>query len=420
MRKNGNKGSISLEACIVVPIFIMLMMLVYGLFVMFMGQQVVTHAVTQGAKSLAYDPYAIERGAANSEAKLTDFFGSILRKDGYVSNTKWYSTDSKKLNSVVTSRVRSYLTQDGGKEKISTVNNKLKTFGVRNGVYGLKFTDSKVENGVLTLKVTYKQEFPMDAFGLVGFDRAVTVKVRLFTWKKLPNSIYEISFNSNGGSTVTKKVTNESNDKLPKPTRNNYAFLGWSTDPHAETPNIPDLSAAKKLGEEKGDQTLYAVWFPTRKVETYVADDDTSGTYENVIKGKRNKRINANADDGTDYHSDKIYEYVDVGMTPRQILDLGLTTVHVEVKFKAMTNGNECAAVRIYSNGKEHKYQKFNVGGGWGDNYYVVSCSFPVSELASDGKIKIRWSAIDGGGWPGDKNDDIWTLGRTIVTIYLD
>lgn len=270
MKKCNEKGTVTLEACIVVPIFIILMLLICGLFIMFMGRQMVSHAVIQAAKSMSFDPYYTERMDSNPQKELNELFGDLLSiNDNYVSVRKWYSDDSSKLSSVASDRVSAYLKEKGN---YSQVNSMLNTFGVVGGAGGLRFSDSKVEDGVLTLKVSYKQKFPLDATGLASFDRSITVKVRLFTWSKLPNSIYEVGFNSNGGTPVSNKITDQSNGELPTPTKPGHVFVGWSTDPDSDTPDVNTVDDAKEVGENgDGSEMLYAIWEPISTC-TYVSD----------------------------------------------------------------------------------------------------------------------------------------------------
>lgn len=60
-KRKSEDGTISLEACIVVPIFIFLILFIYGFIVMFMGQQMISHSMLQSAESLSIDSYGTEK-----------------------------------------------------------------------------------------------------------------------------------------------------------------------------------------------------------------------------------------------------------------------------------------------------------------------------------------------------------------------
>lgn len=177
-KRKASEGSITLEAAIMVPLFIILMLLVNGLFVMFMGQQVMAHNLVQCAKSLAFDPYASQRVSADTADYLSDMFVDLFTfgKGDYVSTEKWYE-DADSLDGVIKEKFIAYLTNSkGDAEKL------LETIGVENGTEGLDFSGSKLEDGVLTVNLKYTQEYIFNAVGLASFDREITVKVKLFNY----------------------------------------------------------------------------------------------------------------------------------------------------------------------------------------------------------------------------------------------
>lgn len=255
---NNEKGTVTLEACIVVPMFITIMLALCGIFVLFMGQQIITHATIQSAKSLSYDPYATERNAVAGEKELAQMFGDIFSAghSDYVSTRRWYSDESSYLKSVASARFKAFISENGSKNK-----DILEIIGIKGGANGISFSNCKVEDGVLTMSVKYTQCFLFDIAGLGEFDREISVKVKLFTYSEIGGNTYEVFFDSRGGTVVTNRVTQDSDDALPKPSRPGYLFEGWSTSRYSTTPNIKTLDDAKAYGEESnGRATLYAVW----------------------------------------------------------------------------------------------------------------------------------------------------------------
>lgn len=180
--KKNNSGAITLEAAIFVPIFLILMLLVNGLFMLFMGQQIMTHALIQSAKSMAFDPYASQRGAAEPDANLTNIFIDLFsefRTDGYdeyVETDDWYAENN--VGDVVKARFLAYIRP--GQSNAADI---LDLVGVEDGMNGLDFSDCSVENGVLTISVHYKQNFVYNAMGLDAMDRELTLKVDLFEYQ---------------------------------------------------------------------------------------------------------------------------------------------------------------------------------------------------------------------------------------------
>lgn len=178
MWKN-EKGSMTLEASIIVPIFVSVMLLANGFFIFFMGQQMMANALIQSAKSLSYDPYATQRTDLDNANFLTELIPTIydaLDAGGgdYVSSTPWYEDDN--IEDEVKARFLLYLSPTNADEL-------LKTFGVENGVAGLDFSESTYSDGVLTVKMNYTQEFIFNMMGLASFDDSMQVKVRMFEYK---------------------------------------------------------------------------------------------------------------------------------------------------------------------------------------------------------------------------------------------
>ena len=173
------RGTATLEACIVVPAFVMLMLLVNGLFILFMGQQIMTHAAVQSAKSLALDPYASGRVAANETDKLADMLVDLFTiGDGeYVSTDKWYSDDIDDLEETVEERFFAYITSDENR-----VDDILDMIGIEGGKDGIRFDECSVDDDVLTMKICYTQNFIFRG-DLTSFDQELVLKVKLFKYE---------------------------------------------------------------------------------------------------------------------------------------------------------------------------------------------------------------------------------------------
>ncbi len=187
--KKNEHGVVSLEACIVLPIFIFVLMFFYGLMVFFSGHQLLSHSLIQSAESLSLDPYATERlniswdemegGKDLVQAMYADAFSS---QDPYFSsNEKWYAENSDLLIPTVRKRFLGYLVGSGTSSEVEkAADEKLKTIGVQNGLSGLDFSETKVEDGVLTITIKYRQEFVFNFQGLAAFDRQQTITITLW------------------------------------------------------------------------------------------------------------------------------------------------------------------------------------------------------------------------------------------------
>ena len=98
-RTGYKKGTISLEACVVVPIFMILILFIYSFFIVFTAQNSVAHALLQCSASVSMDPYKTENlGVASGElpSSIGDIIAELMDGDNpnFVSESKWYKKDS--------------------------------------------------------------------------------------------------------------------------------------------------------------------------------------------------------------------------------------------------------------------------------------------------------------------------------------
>ncbi len=187
--KKNEHGAVSLEACIVLPIFIFVLMFFYGLMVFFSGHQLLSHSLIQSAESLSLDPYATEQlkiswdemegGEDLVQAMYADAFTS---QDPYFSsNEKWYAENSDLLIPTVRSRFLAYFVGSGtSSEMEKAADERLKTIGVQGGLDGLDFSGTKIEGNTLTIVIKYKQEFVFNFQGLAAFDRQQSITITLW------------------------------------------------------------------------------------------------------------------------------------------------------------------------------------------------------------------------------------------------
>ncbi len=183
------EGVVSLEACIVLPIFIFLLMFLYGFMVFFSGHQAMSHALIQGSQSLSLDPYASNRlttsweSTKNGSDLVEAIYAELLSSNEYFSsNEKWYDTSkgTELMHQTVRNRFLGYLVGSGEGDVEARADQKLKLIGVVDGVDGLDFSETKIENGVLTITVRYEQEFVFNFQGLASFERKQTVSITLW------------------------------------------------------------------------------------------------------------------------------------------------------------------------------------------------------------------------------------------------
>lgn len=171
--KNGEKGLLSLEACIFVTIFLFLMLFLYSFFVVFETRNAIGHVVLATANSMSMDAYQ------NTTMSDSDTIMEILyRLYGYTTNDnstftdyrEWYSfseaeegeeaTLSADFPQVLEDRFVAFLT-NGHPEDAEEI---LERYNIVGGLNGLDFSQSTVKDGKLYVSVSYTMEYEFKVF----------------------------------------------------------------------------------------------------------------------------------------------------------------------------------------------------------------------------------------------------------------
>lgn len=165
MVKDTQRGAITLEACVSVLSFLILMLMLSSFFVIFMAQNVTAHTALQTSESLSLDVYTtnkmmVKEGTIGSTSGyvgqfVTKLFGSAENNPYYVTNDRWYDGDSTQIANTLKKRFIGYLS--GGDEKDADYI--LKQMNVVDGINGLDFSKSYVANNTLYIVLNYELEF---------------------------------------------------------------------------------------------------------------------------------------------------------------------------------------------------------------------------------------------------------------------
>lgn len=158
-KKENQEGIITLEACISVLSFLMLMLLLAGLFRMFMAQNLLAHAALETAESLALDAYSANKIGGGNWESIGDLINNLFESannDDFSTYDTWYddSPDASVGNAVQT-RLTAYLS--GGDR--TEADELLKRLNVKDGIEGIDLSESHVENGVLYVVLKYQLEY---------------------------------------------------------------------------------------------------------------------------------------------------------------------------------------------------------------------------------------------------------------------
>lgn len=175
-RVNNERGVISLEASIVVSLFIFLMLFLYSFFMMFQARNAIGHAVLSATNSLSLDAYANEHLVDEDTliGVLSSLYGEISSDDNaFLEAYKWYDdatttsdtgerVASEAFLNAIEERVIAYLA-NGDRDKAEDILNKYHIVG---GLNGLDFSKSYVEDDNIHIILQYKLAYEFNVFGL--------------------------------------------------------------------------------------------------------------------------------------------------------------------------------------------------------------------------------------------------------------
>ena len=207
--KKDERGVITLEACITVFAFLILMLLLSSLFVMFMAQNAMAHAKLQTAESLSLDVYRTETiGLLDGKISpigsyvsqfVFGWFGKPEDNPNFITDDCWYTDQDKvahrnrqikngfeeepeeyqtdELTQTVKTRFLGYLC--GGDEK--EADEMLLRLNVKDGLSGLDFSGSYIKDDVLYVVVKYELESDFKIWDLNDIPVEQTANSKL--WK---------------------------------------------------------------------------------------------------------------------------------------------------------------------------------------------------------------------------------------------
>lgn len=199
-KMKSENGVVSLEASIVVTIFLFLMLFLYSFFVVFEARNQMAHVLLATTDSMSLDPYESGKfsNAGDISQLLYGLYGVIAdgADDGFYSTQDWSNvpgfgfdetswdgtiyvegtdssafepddfgntaTTTSMLGNVIEERFLAYLA-DGSIDKANEI---LERLHIKGGWNGLDFSGSKVSSGKIYIKVRYTLEYEFNAFGL--------------------------------------------------------------------------------------------------------------------------------------------------------------------------------------------------------------------------------------------------------------
>lgn len=180
MKRQNANGSITLEACISLTMFMFFILYIYSFFIVFEAQGKITSTMFRTAQSMSLDPYATDNLIGKYDTGMPSDVGQAFAiynvnhmdsHKGFYDKRHWYPESGKEvkggaeLQRVIKDRFVAYLS-NGSKEDANTM---LETLMVEGGLDGLDFSQSYVDKGgdlciVVTYQLNYMFDYPL--FGI--------------------------------------------------------------------------------------------------------------------------------------------------------------------------------------------------------------------------------------------------------------
>ncbi len=188
-KKKGERGTITIETCVMLPIFFFVFLAIFGVFFLLLARHQMRHAFLQTAKSLSMDSYVLESvGTLDpSDGNVIQFHDSfssmaiaflrlLTADENWTAREKWYMSDNSATGQeIIRTRFLSFLA--GGDE--AAAEQALEALKVKDGLDGIEF-EYTVSGGELELKMSYTLEYWFKLFGLEEVPMSHTVKMKMW------------------------------------------------------------------------------------------------------------------------------------------------------------------------------------------------------------------------------------------------
>jgi hypothetical protein len=185
-RENAKDGSITIEACVALILFMFLVLMLYSFFYIFEAQMKIKSNLIRTAESLSLDPFVSSRvnskiiGEDASVGDLLASFSVTLSKKNsdFITEDAWYSDSGTASGSLQTEAENRFVAMYNGGDK-SAMEESLRMLRVVDGAVKIK---AKVENGELNLEATYELKYLFDypAFKMPDLKMQQTTVSRLW------------------------------------------------------------------------------------------------------------------------------------------------------------------------------------------------------------------------------------------------
>ncbi len=228
--KKSERGVLTIEASIILTLLTLFILFLFSFARVYRAQNLVSHAAIQAADAMAIESYLRETALQN-DAEDVVYLANVISQSSAISKEGLQSFRSADIPSIAKEKFIFAISNTEQK-----ANEKLEYLGVKDGLSGLDFTQSKVDlsKDDVVIAITYTIEMQFPVFGAEEIQ--VTKAARAKTFGEI---LFEVTTEPEtpgwGTTSGDSKVTHGSNVEITATPNYGYVFVGWS-DGSTENP----------------------------------------------------------------------------------------------------------------------------------------------------------------------------------------
>ncbi len=220
--KKRERGILTVEASLVLTLMLLSILLLFSFGRIYRAQNLVSHAALQSADAVAMESYLRET-ALQADASEVVYLASQITDSTSISAESLESLRSANLPKIAREKFVAAIANSEAK-----ADEKLKSMGVKNGLAGVDFSESKIDlandDVIVAIKYTVEVQFPVFGFNEITVTKAAKAK----TFGEI---LFEVSTKANhpgwGTTSGDDKVTHGTTVQITATPNYGYKFVKW-------------------------------------------------------------------------------------------------------------------------------------------------------------------------------------------------
>lgn len=238
MKKN-ERGILTVEASLVLTLFTFFVLFLFSFARVYQAQNMVSHAVIQSADAIALESYLRETAFEGSATDVLDLASKITGSTS-LSADSFTSLRRADLPKIAKEKFVSALALSQ-----SDADKRLVAVGVKNGIAGIDFSESKIDlrndDVIVAVSYTIEMQFPVFGFKEIQVTKAAKAKTFGEILFEVSTGVNNLGWGSTNGDT---KVTHGTDVTITANPNYGYVFDKWS-DGSTDNPRTVTVTDAQ-------------------------------------------------------------------------------------------------------------------------------------------------------------------------------